>query len=246
MPLRLKSDRRKEPRDESSDRRRLPRPPLWLNLFLLLLAVGIGAAAIGHRRYLDAKYEEVIKQRQTSPLEVNQMQTELAAMDLTEEELRAELESRLEYEEQLKAENFYIAIDTEQQKLLFQYGDRVLRDAPVRIGQQVELKNENGDSWTFMPPKGAFQVVDKAYQTRWKIPEWVYLMKGEEVPEERPTVTGGLGQYVIELPHDYVIHSPPAEESPLDGAAPGSFMVEEDDLRAIWPRIKKGTNVYIF
>lgn len=246
MSLRLKSDRREESRDDSSDRRQLPRPPLWLNLFLLLLAVGIGALAIGHRRYLDTKYENVIRQRQTSPLEVNELQSELAAMDLTEEELRAELESRLEYEEQLKSDDFYIAIDTEQKKLLFHYGDRVLREAPVEIGRQLEIENGRGDSWTFVPLKGAFRVVDKDYQAQWKVPEWVYLMNGEEAPDEPTVIGNGIGRYVVELPHDYLIHSPPADDSPLEGAAPGSFMVQEADLRAIWPRIEKGTNVYIF
>lgn len=246
MSLRLKSDRREEPRDEADDRRQLPRPPLWLNLFLLLLAFGIGALAIGHRRYLDSKYEDVITQRQSSPLEVNQLQNELAAMDLTEEQLRAELESRLEFEKQLDSEDFYILIDTEKQKLVFHYGDRILREAPIEAGQQLKLENDSGDSWTFVPLKGAFHVVDKDYRAQWKVPEWVYLMKGEEVPEERPVVADGIGRYVIELPHDYVIHSEPSEESPLDGPAPGSFMVNEADLRAIWPRIEKGTNVYIF
>ncbi len=246
MSLRLKSDRREEPREETADRRQLPRPPLWLNLLLLLLAVVAGAIAIGHRRYLDSKYEDVITQRQSSPLEVNKLQKELADMDLTEEQLRAELEGRLELEKQLDSENFYISIDTERQKLVFHYGDRILREADVRAGQQLRVENDKGDSWTFVPLKGAFKVVDKDYKAQWKVPEWVYLMKGEEVPAERPVVQDGIGRYVIELPHDYVIHSQPADESPLDGPAPGSFMIDEKDMRAIWPRIAKGTNVYIF
>ena len=47
----------------------------------------------------------------------------------------------------------------------------------------------------------------------------------------------GLGRYVIFLPNSYVIHSPPPPDSPLQGPKPGSFMVPEADLAAIWPRI---------
>ena len=71
-------------------------------------------------------------------------------------------------------------------------------------------------------------------------------MNNQKVPETRPTVEDGLGKYVIFVGNGYAIHSPPAENSPLKGAKPGSFMVPDDDLRAIWPRIHIGTPVYIF
>jgi len=81
----------------------------------------------------------------------------------------------------------------------------------------------------------------------WPVPEWVYAMNREPVPAARGTVANGLGRYVIMLPDNYVIHSPPPEGSPLHGKPkPGSFMVPEADLAAIWPRISKTTRVYIF
>ena len=48
------------------------------------------------------------------------------------------------------------------------------------------------------------------------------------------------------LPDNYVIHSPPPAKSPLHGPKPGSFMVPEADMAAIWPRISTATRVYIF
>jgi hypothetical protein len=246
MSLKLKSDRRNESRPESDDRRQLPRPPLWLNLALLFLALALGATAIGHKRFVDRKYAAVIEQQQVSPLEVNEVRDELAEMKLTETQLRHELVGRLEYVAQLDEEEFFIAIDTEEERMLFQYGDRVLREAPVRVGARQELESEEGDSWTFIPVKGAFRIVDKFYSPKWRVPEWVYVMNGEEIPETPPVIEAGLGRYVIELPHEYVIHSPPSESSPLKGPKPGSFMVDEEHLRAIWPRISKDTRVYIF
>jgi hypothetical protein len=80
----------------------------------------------------------------------------------------------------------------------------------------------------------------------WKAPEWVYAMNGRKPPRPLPTIPSGLGRYVIVLENDYVIHSPPPPESPLRGAKPGSFLVPEADLAAIWPRIGPPTRVYVF
>ncbi|HXM76073.1 MAG TPA: hypothetical protein VN971_04800, partial [Thermoanaerobaculia bacterium] len=57
---------------------------------------------------------------------------------------------------------------------------------------------------------------------------------------------GGLGRYVIVLSEDAVIHSPPPPESPLKGVKPGSFLVPEADLAAIWKRVGPRTRVYVF
>jgi hypothetical protein len=71
-------------------------------------------------------------------------------------------------------------------------------------------------------------------------------MRGEPRPASPRVVRNGLGRYVIVLANNYIIHSPPPPESPLQGPKPGSFMAPEDDLAAIWPRISKETRVYIF
>jgi hypothetical protein len=52
---------------------------------------------------------------------------------------------------------------------------------------------------------------------------------------------------VLYLPNGYAIHTQPAPDSPLQGAKPGSYMVSEDFMAAVWPRINTGsTQVYIF
>ena len=65
------------------------------------------------------------------------------------------------------------------------------------------------------------------------------------------TVIGTLvdqpwGKYVIELPNGYAIHSPPPAGSAPAGAKSGSFMIAEEEMRAIWPRISTTTRVYIY
>ena len=241
-------ERRKEPRPEASDRRSFPRPPLWLNLLLLFLGVAGVLLARLHRDRVESQFGDVITQQQRTPNDIKKMKEELAEMDLTREQLQAELKARLEFMESLKSENFYLSVDTAAKKLRFYYGDTVLREADIQAGDQAAITSLDGRSWTFVPLKGSFPIEGKAVNHVWRVPEWVYAMQRKPIPESRPYVEGGLGKYVILLPNGYVIHSPPSEESPLKGPKPGSFMVtDEDFLGAIWPRIHPNkTQVYIF
>ncbi|HUP49438.1 MAG TPA: hypothetical protein VNA04_11675 [Thermoanaerobaculia bacterium] len=240
-------ERRKQKRPDAPDRRRLPRPPLWLNLLVLFLGVAGVFVARLHRERLEERFADVLVQQQRTPAEIAAMKEELAAMDLTRQELERELEGRMQFVESLKSENFYLAVDTQAGKLRFYYGDTVLREGDITVGEQKSIEGAGGKSWTFIPVRGAFPVDAKMAGHRWEVPEWVYAMNNQPVPASRPTIEGGLGRYVILLPNGYVIHSPPSPKSPLQGAKPGSFMAAEDDLRAIWPRIHKDkTQVYIF
>lgn len=245
--VKLKSDRRSEPRPDSEDRRSFPRPPLWLNLALLALAAAVGLVAMTHRGSLEEKAEQVLLAEESTPVEVNEVKAELSRLDLTAEQLRKELEAREELIANLEEEQFYLAVDSDQKKLYFQYADKILRELDLQVGEELEIESaDGGQPWHFVPLKGAFEVEKKSYNANWEAQEWAYLMNGEEVPETLPSIEGGLGRYVIHLPHDYVIHTEPAEASPLKGAKPGSFLVSERDMRAIWPRITKGMKVYLY
>jgi hypothetical protein len=238
------TDRRKSRRTDSPDRRRHPRPPLWLNLLILLIGVSVAAVAAVHRNQVDVRYDELVA-GSDSPAQVLQLRTELSEMDLNQQELARELESRAAFRESLRADKFFLAVDTTERKAYFHYGDRVVREMPLVVGDPATISGSSG-SWTFAELKGNFQVVDKSSGGSWRVPEWVYEQKQLPVPEPRPLVPNGHGRYVIQLPNGYVIHSPPPEASPLSGAKPASFMVPEADLGAIWGRIEKGMPVYVF
>jgi hypothetical protein len=239
-------ERRKEKRPGSPDRRRIPRPPLWLNLLILALGLAGVLFARYHRDRVETRFSDVLTQQQRTPADLRQAKEELAEMDLSRQELERELQGRMQFVQSLKSENFYLAIDTQAKKLRFYYGDTVLREGDIVVGENKTI--ESGDkSWTFVPLKGSFKIEGKAVGYDWKIPEWVYAMNGQAIPANRPAVSGGLGDYVLFLPDGYVIHTPPSDDSPLKGPKPGSFMASEDDLRAIWERIHKDkTPVYIF
>ena len=225
--------------------RKLPRPSslTLLVLFLLLLVGGIAAAV--HRRVLESEFGSRVARSRAAPYEIKRIRRELADLELDEKELANALDTRLKYLEAAKRNEFYVSIDTRKRRFSFHFADRTLRDAPVEIGAPRTIV-EGKKKWTFAPLTGSFSVAGKFQDGSWRVPDWVYRMKGKKPPRERPHVKNGLGKYVISLGNDYVIHSPPSAESPLKEAKPGSFMVPEPDLAAIWKRIGRETRVYIF
>lgn len=240
-------DRRRDSRPDPSDRRSFPRPPLWLNLLLLIIAGATFFYAKQQRDEIQGRTAYLFQPSPTNPAELTRIRQELADMDLTKAQLAKELDGRMQYVESVRGEQFYIAIDTQKKKLYFRLGKEVIRDADVQIGEPKTITAPGGRSWTFVPLKGGFNVTDKQTDYPWVVPEWAYAMTNQPIPEPRPTVPNGLGRYVISLPNNYVIHSPPPDASPLHGMPkPGSFLVPEADLAAIWPRISNQTRVYIF
>jgi hypothetical protein len=159
--------------------------------------------------------------------------------------LASALDARLKRVEAAKRNEFYVSIDTKRKTFSFRFADKTLRDAPVEVGPPQTIV-AGKKKWTFAPLSGSFNVAGKYQDQGWRVPEWAYLRNDGKPPRTRPTVKNGLGKYVILLGNDYVIHSPPSPESPLKGAKPGSFMVPEEDLAAIWPRIGPETRVYVF
>src|SRR5688572_11434791 len=106
------SDRRSEHRPQSSLRRSVRRPALWLNL--LVLSVGL-AALIGawqHRLRLDAKFERIVQAQLDAPYPLAKIRSDLASMELTRESLDRELKDRLEMARSFESAEFYLAIDT--------------------------------------------------------------------------------------------------------------------------------------
>src|SRR5688572_28045942 len=219
-----------ERRDDpgAPERRSFPRPPLWLNLLLLLLGVAGFLYARYDRQRVSQKFSRILAEEARTPADVKALKEELSAIDLSHAELQRELEGRMKFVASLKSENFYLSIDTRERKMRFYYGDAILREDDVAIGEAKTI-SANDRTWTFVPLKGAFPVEGKVVRLDWRVPEWL--------DPNRPVVPNGLGKYVLFLPNGYVIHTPPAEDSPLQGPKPGSYMVPDESLAAIWPRI---------
>ncbi len=232
-------------RRKSVPGRKLPRPSSRALAILFGFVLACGLAAAVHRRVLDSEFAARVAQSRAAPFELKRIRQELVEMRGDETTLGNALDARLKYFESARRNRFYVSIDTRKLELSFHFADKILRDAPVEIGPARTI-TVGKKTWTFAPLSGAFTVKTRYEHGGWRAPEWAYAMNGRKPPRPLPTIPEGLGRYVVVLENDYVIHSPPPPESPLKGAKPGSFLVPESDLAAIWPRIGPGTRVYVF
>ncbi|MEO8430094.1 MAG: L,D-transpeptidase [Acidobacteriota bacterium] len=225
--------------------RKRTRPSWKLSLVLLAVAALLGAGATMQRKSLDGRFAASVRQSAGLPFEIKQARRDLTDLEADEKTLAATLDARMKYAESVGSEDFFIVLDTARKRLRFQYGDRVVREAPAEpgAGRTIELGTER---WTFAPLSGAYSIREKLQEADWKVPAWVYAMNGVKPPSPLPRVASGLGKFVIVLTGDAVIHSPPPPESPLRGVKPGSFQVPEADLAAIWKRVGPRTRVYVF
>jgi hypothetical protein len=225
--------------------RKLPRPGARTLLVLFVAVLGAAIAATVHRRLLESEFETRVSRSRATPYEIKRIRRELAELELDEKALASALDTRLKRVEAAKRNEFYVSIDTKRKTFSFRFADKTVRDAPVEIGPPRTI-TAGRKKWTFAPLTGAFNVAGKVEDGSWRVPEWVYFASGARPPRTPRTVRNGIGKYVLLLGNDYVIHSPPSPESPLKGAKPGSFMVPEADLAAIWRRVGPETRVYVF
>lgn len=234
------------PRLDPTPRPKLPRPSLAVCAALFGLAAVLAGSAVLHRRFLDERLVPLLTESEAAPFEIRRIRQDLAEQELDQKSLEAELKTRLDYARSQKSREFYVVLDTGRRRFAFKFGDKVLRDAPLDVGAPRVVHAKSGKSWTFVPVTGAFSVQEKLEDAEWSIPDWVYAMNGQEAPPGLPRVAGGLGKYVLVFAGNYVVHSPPPADSPLKTVKPGSFMVPEADLAAIWRRVGPGTRIYVF
>ena len=235
------------PREEALRRsRKVFRPPLLFSLCLLLFGVLLGAFAVLHRRTLDARFGAVVSGSRAAPFEVQRVRRDVVALDLDEKALEAELSARLASIDAQGLEEFHLDCDTKSKKLVFRFGEIVVREASLEVGPPRPIVSASGDRMPAAPLSGVFTVRQKMERPSWKPPAWLWAQAGLPVPSPLPSIPGALGRYVIVLTDDVVLHSPPPPDSPLKGARPGSLMAPERDLAAIWKRIGTDTRVHVF
>src|SRR5712692_4509150 len=174
------------------DRRSFPRPPLWLNLLLLVVAAAAFAYARVQRGELDERQAALFKPSANRNTDMERIRRELSEMDVTRDQLARELDARLEYLQTVQGDQFYLAIDTQKKKLYLRLGKDIVREADMQIGEPRTIHGPGGQTWTFVALKGAFSVVGKDDSYRWRVPAWVYAMNDRPIPPERPSIRNGL------------------------------------------------------
>jgi len=147
----------------------------------------------------------------------------------------------------LEAEGLHLAISVEDSTLALRHGPATLREVPVRIGPDSVIRAPDGRTWRFVRALGERHLDERLRSPEYLIPEWVYVGRGEPVPPEAERrLEGRLGSFLLNDTATTEIYTLP-ESGPLAGQVkPATFVVAEEDMRAIFDAVKVDVPVYIY
>jgi L,D-transpeptidase YbiS len=143
----------------------------------------------------------------------------------------------------------YIVIDQANNRLYLKRGDEVLLDAKCSAGSGMILREgENGRSWVFDTPRGAFRVLTKIEDPVWKKPDWAFIEEGKPIPKDpgERFEYGMLGEYALYFGDGYMIHGTLYERLLGRSVTHGCIRLGREDLRQVWRTAPVGTPIYIF
>jgi hypothetical protein len=192
-------------------------------------------------------YKRVQYGRELARMRASMTETERRRVDAiaASEENRLALAAELERREALGDTELHLAVDAENGLLYLQRQGARLREMRVRLGPEAAVGTPP-DAVLLAPPRGKWsvaRVVDGSYG--WVVPEWVYVDRGQPVPEDRQ-IPGALGPLAIFLDSGAVLYSRP-EVGPLSDVSyvlPGSVRAEAPDFEAIRENLQPGMAVY--
>lgn len=145
----------------------------------------------------------------------------------------------------------YVVISRQWNRLWLLRDAEILHSALCATGKGDTLVWEKGSrTWVFNTPTGEFRVQHKSSNPRWVPPEWEYVERGEEPPDwlgrNRAASYDMLGDYAINFGDDYNIHGTLYEGLLGRSITHGCVRVGAVDLAYVYPRVQKGTKVFIY
>jgi hypothetical protein len=147
----------------------------------------------------------------------------------------------------LEERGLHLALSIEDSTLSLRHGPATLRSSRVTVGGDSVVTAPDGRTWRFVQPVGERRIREKSHSPAYTIPEWVYVSRGEAVPEESARrVKGGLGAYVLRLDDGTEIYSRPTTGPLAEGVKPGAFVAPQSTLAAIFEAVRVDTPVFIY
>lgn len=144
----------------------------------------------------------------------------------------------------------YLVVDAKANKLYVKQGLKLLWQADVSVGRGGQLRDrKSGQRWEFVTPRGAFRVIGKGVNPKWRRPDWSFVEDGEPVPppdDPSRIVDGELGAFFLNLGDGYLIHGTKSEELLGRPASHGCVRVGAADLEKLYKAVPVGTEVFIF
>jgi hypothetical protein len=190
------------------------------------------------------RYRGEIARLRSDMSEAERQRTDLL---LASEERRSQVMIELIRRQARGDRNLHLAISVDSGVMRLQREGALLRDMRVRVGGAHALA-PLPDTSQLAIPRGT-----RTIQTllngnyRWEVPRLAYSDRGEEPPADR-TVAAALGPYAVVLSGGTVIYTLP-QAGPLSDSTyilPASIRASEEDMRAIFPNLRAGMQVYFY
>lgn len=141
-----------------------------------------------------------------------------------------------------------VLVSLEEHRLYVVEGDRVIWSARVGTGTGERLVGGDG-TWEFSTPRGRFQVMFKAENPVWILPDWVFVERGEAIPppdSPERRVEGALGAAALYLGGEIAIHGTDRPELLGQDVSHGCIRVSNEDVRRLYHELEVGTPVVIY
>lgn len=169
--------------------------------------------------------------------------------DLRAERARADLlEGRLQALAP-KPSTTYVVIDTGRNRLSLYENGRPAIQAVCSTGSGRALVDPVGKRrWVFDTPRGEFFIKAKHADPVWIKPDWAFLEIGDPLPKslEDRLAPAELGAYAMDLGDGYLIHGTLYTRALGLSITHGCVRLGDDDLDAVYHKVRIGTPVYIY
>lgn len=152
--------------------------------------------------------------------------------------------------EAINSQKIYLTIDTTKNVLSVKMGIGTLHAYPVVTGKGFRLLKTSGKKKNFSTPPGVHKVIRKEENPVWYRPNWYWLEKGLEVPEDLTradrAVPGVLGKHKVDLGNGYYIHGTRSGKVKAGNFSHGCMRMNKADLENVYNLVEKGTYVFIY
>ncbi|MEX2572212.1 MAG: L,D-transpeptidase [Gemmatimonadota bacterium] len=142
----------------------------------------------------------------------------------------------------------YVVISLDEHMLYLMEDERVIWSAIVGTGTGTRLEGA-GRRWDFSTPRGMFRVQFKEKDPIWRVPDWAFVERGEEIPPlDHPSRSepGMLGTTAIYLEEDIAVHGTNNPELLGQSVSHGCIRMTNEAVRRLYHEVEIGTPVIIY
>lgn len=140
-----------------------------------------------------------------------------------------------------------IRISLEEHRLYVLEGERVVWSAKIGTGTGETLEGA-GQRWDFSTPRGSFRVQLKEKDPVWRLPDWVFVKRGEPVPppdSPERRAEGELGAAALYLTEEIAIHGTDQPQLLGDAISHGCIRMSNEDVLRLYEELEVGAPVII-